>query len=718
MLKSLNALKISVKLPAVIALAAVLVGVGTGVSGYLIGAKAIADMSEDKLHTMAVSREHEIERLLKRIETDLRLYAEDPATIDALQAFSADFAALGSRAGVQLQQAYIADNPNQVGEKQLLDRADGSASYHVTHEEFHHFFRDVVDAKGYYDLFLFDVRGNLVYSMFKEADFARNFASGGGEFAESGLGTVFRDALAHESGHISFTDFAPYAPSAGAPAAFMATKVVDTNDQQLGVIALQMPAGQLNALFQDRTGLGETGETVLVGADGLLRTDSLFTDGEDILTTAFTADLVAHALEEKDYYGHSEDYRDMSLEAVALSYSFEGIEWIVAAVQGTDEVNQPLTVMRNLMLAIGAALTIAISAAGLWLSRTITRPIAGLTETMGRLADGDFEAEIDGADRTDELGAMASAVEVFKQNGLARVRLEGESEKEQAIRQERQKQIEQMIAEFRQAVGTALETVSANSTQMNNSADHLSGVADSTSTQADDAVIASRSAAENVQAVAAAAEELAASIEEISQQVSRTNSIVNDATNAANITNEKVAGLAAAARKIGDVISLIQDIAEQTNLLALNTSIEAARAGEAGKGFAVVASEVKSLANQTATATEEISAQIANIQNSTEDAVKAIEDIAKTMAEVNTYTASIASAVEEQGSATAEISQSVTHAAQGTEQVANSLSTVTSSVGDTRKSASEVQTASQDVARQTQMLKQTVDEFLQNVSAA
>lgn len=370
------------------------------------------------------------------------------------------------------------------------------------------------------------------------------------------------------------------------------------------------------------------------------------------------------------------------------------------------------------ILILNTAIVLLTAIMGVFIIRSIVGPIGSLTDTMTRLANGDLELDVVGVDNTDEIGDMARAVEVFKQNGIERRRLEGETEAERNARETRQTSIDTMISNFRETVGAVLEVVASNTTEMSATANTLTTIANDTSGQANDAANASQSASENVQAVAAAAEELAASIEEISRQVAKTNTIVNQANEATTATNEKVVNLARAAQKIGDVISLIQDIAEQTNLLALNTSIEAARAGEAGKGFAVVASEVKSLANQTATATEEISAQIADIQGSTTDAVSAIEQIAKTMAEVNSYTASIASAVEEQGAATAEISQSVAQAATGTEQVVGSMGVVTNSVSETNQSAGQVLAASEDVSKQAHTLKTTVDKFLSDVAAA
>ena len=273
-----------------------------------------------------------------------------------------------------------------------------------------------------------------------------------------------------------------------------------------------------------------------------------------------------------------------------------------------------------------------------------------------------------------EIGEMARAIDVFKDNANERIRLRAENEKEHEARSARQEKVEGLVSTFRKTVQQVLEDVSSNTTKMENTANSLSAIAAQTTSKVTGASGASEAASMNVQSVAAATEELSASINEISRQIDETTKVVSRASTATFATDTKIGSLAQSAAKISEVVSLIQAIAEQTNLLALNATIEAARAGEAGKGFAVVASEVKVLATQTANATEAISTQITDIQKETDSSVEAIRDIADTMQEVTTATESIANAVREQGLVTTEISGSVQHASAGSDEVSQNIS--------------------------------------------
>jgi methyl-accepting chemotaxis protein len=350
--------------------------------------------------------------------------------------------------------------------------------------------------------------------------------------------------------------------------------------------------------------------------------------------------------------------------------------------------------------------------------RGICAPLDAMTGAMGTLAAGDNSVAIPALGRKDEIGNMAAAMQIFKDNAIRTEQMAAEQRAEQEAKLRRTEMLERRTASFDSSVSSALKTVTAATSEMQANAAALSATAEQTSKQATVVAAASEEATSSVQTVAAATEQLSGSIAEISRQVGQSADIANKAAAEAERTNGQVRSLADAAEKIGEVVKLISDIASQTNLLALNATIEAARAGEAGKGFAVVASEVKNLATQTGRATEEISAQIASIQNATTNSVEAIQGITTIINEINHVASSIASAVEEQGAATREIARNIQQAASGTQEVSSNITGVTQAAGDTGHAAGQMLAATSELAKQSETLRKEVDSFLHDIKAS
>jgi methyl-accepting chemotaxis protein len=382
------------------------------------------------------------------------------------------------------------------------------------------------------------------------------------------------------------------------------------------------------------------------------------------------------------------------------------------AMFGMMESTSTTTIIMSIV-AIGIGLLLA------WvIGRGIAGPVIAMTAAMQRLADGDHGTAIPAQGRTDEIGEMAGAVGVFKENMITAARLAAEQAAESEAKLRRAQRVDELTKAFEAKVGHLVGVLSSASTEMEATAQSMAATAEETNQQSVTVASASEQASANVQTVATATEELSSSIHEIGRQVTQSTTIAGQAVADAQRTDATVQALAAAAQKIGDVVELIQDIASQTNLLALNATIEAARAGDAGKGFAVVASEVKSLASQTAKATEDIGGQIAAIQGATSEAVAAIQGITKTIEEINQIATAIAGAVQEQGAATAEISRNVQQAAQGTQEVSTNIVSVKEAATSTGAAASQVLSAASDLSRQSEQLTAEVNTFLAGLKAA
>jgi methyl-accepting chemotaxis protein len=349
----------------------------------------------------------------------------------------------------------------------------------------------------------------------------------------------------------------------------------------------------------------------------------------------------------------------------------------------------------------------------------VIRPMTRMTGVMARLAGGGLDIEIPSLNRSDEVGAIARAVQVFRESALRVKAMEAEqAELKLKTEEDRKVAMSQVADGFERAIGKIIETVSTASSEIELAAGSLTRTAESSHKHTAEAASASDRSSGNAQSAAAASEQMASSVIEIGRQVKQSEDITHAAVRQAEQTNERIAELSQAAGRIGEVVKLIAAVAAQTNLLALNATIEAARAGEAGRGFAVVASEVKALAAQTAKATEEITAQITQMQSATEQSVSAIKAIGGTIGQISEISTAIAAAVEQQGAATQEIARNVQQAAQGAIEVGGCLADVSRGSANTQAAAEQVHSSARSLSQEGHSLKREVGKFLQTIRAA
>ncbi|RED53838.1 methyl-accepting chemotaxis protein [Aestuariispira insulae] len=712
----LNRFRLSKKLPLAIVGLVALGTLATALFADYQSKQFLVESSQSKLMALMQSRHKAISDYLGTINSDLEIMAATPNTTEALLAFEGAWDVMEGDRTATLQRLYIEENPHPTGAKEELDFANDGSGYSAVHAQYHPWFRTFLRERGYYDIFLFDLDGNLIYTVFKELDYATNLNSG--QWRDTDLGNAFRAAAANpQPGFQAFFDFQPYGPSAGAAASFISTPLF-SDGKLAGVLVFQMPIDKINGVMQQTAGMGETGETYLVGSDKLMRSASRFSEESTILKTRVDTDSVSRALSGETGVHVAADYRGEMVFSAFTSLEFMGANWAILAEIDEREVLNPIEQLQIQVALIAVGVLIVTAIAGIFVGRNITSPLSHMTGAMKELASGDLDVRIPAQSREDEIGDMASAMKVFRDNAMeAQNMREAQNREKERLNQETREKMLQMADSLDSEVQEAVSRIEEKTGSVQEVARNMNSVAKNTNSQMTSVNSSAQQATHGVSAVAAAAEEMVASITEITRQAKRSASIAAKAMEEAERTNGTVRELDDASQRIGDVVSLITDIAEQTNLLALNATIEAARAGDAGKGFAVVANEVKSLATQTGKATEEIAQQVSTIQTETSSAVQAIASIGDTISEINKSISMIESSVEQQNVATEEISRNAQETSANTNEVSAIIGDISGETASVGELSDSVRQSIGEIAGRMTDLKQNLTVILRESSA-
>ena len=418
----LKDLQITKKFPLVMISFALLTSLATGIIAYSKTTSSMEVTVRENLKALLSSRKSTLEQYFDTIIHQVRFHAKSPLIINSLIGFSDAWKTLGSHPTKYLQQLYIHQNPYPKGRKNAFLAAPDNSQYSRLHQEIHPLFSNMIDTDSYYDLFLINSSGDLVYSVQKEDDFATNLLTG--KWQGTTLAALFQRINASpSSGKIRMADFSPYQPSGNEPASFIGVAVYDRENQYIGAVILQLPIEPIDKIMQVTAGMGETGETYLVGPDLLMRSNSRFFQDRSILTTKVDTLSVRRAFKGETGFGVINDYRQIAVYSSFTPFSVLSIQWAMLAEIDEIEVLQPVYEMSHFLLISGLLITLVIFVFGYLLSSDIAKPIVAMTRMMEKLSDNDLYINISVDERRDEIGRMAEAMVVFKQNAIEREQL-------------------------------------------------------------------------------------------------------------------------------------------------------------------------------------------------------------------------------------------------------------------------------------------------------
>ncbi|WP_408955827.1 methyl-accepting chemotaxis protein [Natroniella sp. ANB-PHB2] len=559
----------------------------------------------------------------------------------------------------------------------------GSLDYQKVEEQYGNDFKDYSREMGFYDLFLIDLEGNIVFSVEKEADLGTNLEEG--RYRDTTLAEAYRKG--REEAYL--TDFAVYEVN-GNPTSHLAAPIEnDDTGELLGVIAVETEIDEINAIMQESTGMGDTGESYLVGTDYLMRSDSRF-DIEGLSSTVLELevrmDSVERALAGESGVDLATDYRGEEVISAYTPVDIMSQEWAVLTKIDHAEIMSAVDRLRNRNIVIVILALIISSVVSLALiNNVIVNPLNSLTDLSQRIANNDLKVTVDSEliNKKDEIGVLANS-------------------------------FNQMINNLKEIIESLLESVediSSYSEELSASAEEGNATVETTNALIDDM-------SAGIQQISASAEEVASFSEEANSQADVGDQNIKDTVNSIKEINEVVEetvkvinNLDNTSQEIGQIVEMITNIAEQTNLLALNAAIEAARAGEYGKGFAVVAEEIRQLASETAEATDKIANLVNKTQSQSREGINKVKDVdmkakkgRKVAKETGELFDEIKNSVEETSSQIEQTASATNNLAQNSDQITNATDNI-------RSMSDEISNSSQELAQMAQRLQGLIEQF-------
>ncbi len=680
----LKNIKLKTKLIIMFLLVSILPLVSLGLITSNITTSSLKTKAFDQLVSVRSIKKEQIETFFGERLSDVKVLADSPFIVQAFKDMHTVFNSGGGALGEEFK-GYT------------NEEYDAPDAYRQVHDKYFDNLKYYMEQYGYYDLFLMGPEfGDISFTVTKEADFGQRSAD-----IKSSLADVWN--LAANKGKVTLSDTKRYAPSANAPAQFVAAPIKE-DDEIIGVVALQLSIAAVNNIMQQRDGMGETGETYLVGPDQLMRSDSFLDKINHSVAASFAnpekgkvnTDATREALDGNSGAKIIIDYNGNPVLSAYTSLKIGENRWALIAEIDEAEAFESITVLWNTMFIIALAALIFVSVFALFFAASITRPILKAVDFSKEMSQGDFTQNVE-TQANDEIGNMFDALNSMSTNLAEMIRevndnslsLEASSTELSAIASQMVSSSDSTV-ERSHSVSSAAEEMNVNMNSVASAMEEASG---------------------NVDNVAAASEQMSANVSGIVNDIESVRESTDDTVASAEEVLKNVTTLGREAEEIGTVTETITAISDKTNLLALNATIEAARAGEAGKGFAVVANEIKDLASQTASATTDIGNRLKGIQDSAGIAVTGVGEISQMINSINDTIISIRETMTQQNSAIQEISENINQTSLGIKEINQNVTQTSEAAGLVATEISEVNGMASEMSTSNSQLNQSAEEL-------